>query len=144
MEPGGALDAYPVNELRARTNDAATTPKSTSMKPAIKFTIKQQTGDAKERLRFFMHLFAFIVLPLACFAYTFWRACSSDEKIRETVAMSPSRANLLALSTFWRASSISWVAHRLLAHRSFHPVRPFKFLLLPGILRVQKVAQNSS
>ena len=118
-------DAYPVNELRARTTDAAATPKSTSMKPAIQFTIKQQTGDAKERLRFFMHGFAFVILPVLCFAYTFWRSWCGDE----TVAMSSSRANLVALSTFWRASSISWVAHRLLAHRSFHPVRPFKFLL---------------
>ena len=120
-----ASHPYPISAEMAAT---ASAPKITSMKP-IKFTIKQETGTAKEHFRLVMHVFAFILLPLGCFVYTALLAVSSDEELAKSVAMTPDRAQLVALSTFWRASSISWVAHRLLAHRSYHVVRPFKFVL---------------
>lgn len=126
MTPTSKPDAYPVSEVQPDTDAPA---KSTSMKPDIHIKIVQQTGDLTENVRFLLHAIAFILLPLGCFSYTLWRAYSSDEELRKSVAMDPSRAQLVALSLFSRASSISWVAHRLLAHRSFHCVRPFKFLL---------------
>jgi hypothetical protein len=103
-------------------------PRSTSRKPAIKFQVKHQ-GVEGEALRLAVHLMAFALLPTGCIAYTAVLACSSDPAVRLSVAMDSGRAQVVALSLFSRACSISWVAHRLLAHRSYHPTRRFRFLL---------------
>ena len=119
-KPGGASPDAPRfhegNEAIRRINRGAARGEDAR---GLTFQVKRRVdGEAYVML---LHLAAFIALPAFCLVRTASLYFSADPSERLAVAMSPERAQGLALSLFGRACSMSWVAHRLLAHRTRAP-----------------------